>query len=73
MNAYRIEVKDLNGDWYTNAIIYNDYDAIRVAQFYRDTLHYFVRLFCGDDEVTFLLDSGVNARVYVKGGEVDDN
>ena len=41
---YTIKVLDLNGNWYDNAYIENDYDALMVARFYKNTLGYFVQV-----------------------------
>lgn len=55
---YTIKVLDLNGNWYDNAFIENDYDALQVARFYRDVLGYFVQIWKEDKDITALLDTG---------------
>lgn len=52
-----IKVLDQGGSWYDNAFIENDFDAIRVAKFYRDQLGYSVQLWNNDRNLTALLDS----------------
>lgn len=53
-----IKVLDENGNWYNNAYIENDYDALQVARFYRDVLGYFVQLWKEDKDITAMLDIG---------------
>lgn len=55
---YVIKVLDVNGNWYNNAFIENDYDALQVARFYRDVLGYSVQIWKEDKDITSLLDSG---------------
>lgn len=53
-----IKVLDENGNWYNNAFIENDYDALQVARFYRDVLGYSVQIYKEDKDITSLLDTG---------------
>lgn len=53
-----IKVLDENGNWYNNAFIENDFDALLVARFYRNVLGYSVQLWKHDKDITALLDSG---------------
>lgn len=55
-----IKVLDENGNWYNNAYIENDFDAFRVARFYRDVLGYSVQVWEGNKDITALLDSVKN-------------
>ena len=52
-----IKVKDKVGNWYNNALIENEFDAIQVAKFYRDELGYSVQLWKQEKDITFLLDN----------------
>lgn len=52
-----IKVLDMAGNWYNNAYIENDFDAVQVAKFYRDQLGYSVQLWKNDKDLTALLDS----------------
>lgn len=52
-----IKVLDGFGNWYNNAFIENDFDAIQVAKFYRDQLGYSVQLWKRGEDITPLLDS----------------
>ena len=52
-----IKVKDEVGNWYNNALIENEFDAIQVAKFYRDELGYSVQLWKQEKDITFLLDN----------------
>lgn len=53
-----IKVLDVNGNWYNNAYIENDYDALQVARFYRDVLGYSVQIWKEDKDITAMLDIG---------------
>lgn len=53
-----IKVLDVNGNWYNNAFIENDYDALLVAKYYRDVLGYSVQLWKRDKDITTMLDIG---------------
>lgn len=55
---YVIKVLDVNGNWYNNSYIENDFDALQVARFYRDVLGYSVQVWKEDKDITSLLDSG---------------
>lgn len=55
---YTIKVLDLNGNWYDNAYIENDYDALLVAKFYKNTLGCFVQVWKDDKDITAMLDIG---------------
>lgn len=63
---YIIKVLDQMGKWYNNAFIENEFDAIAVAQFYRDELGYFVQLWHGEKDLTALLDSTKRVAVIKK-------
>lgn len=53
-----IKVLDVNGNWYNNAYIENDFDALMVAKYYRDVLGYSVQLWKRDKDITAMLDIG---------------
>ena len=53
-----IKVLDENGNWYNNAYIENDFDALLVAKYYRDVLGYSVQLWKRDENITAMLDIG---------------
>lgn len=53
-----IKVLDENGNWYNNAYIENDYDALLVARFYRNVLGYSVQVWKDDEDITAMLDIG---------------
>ena len=53
-----IKVLDENGNWYDNAFIENDYDALFVARFYRNVLGYSVQVWKHDKDITAMLDTG---------------
>ena len=53
-----IKVLDENGNWYNNAYIENDFDALLVAKYYRDVLGYFVQVWKHDEDITAMLDIG---------------
>lgn len=42
-NYYKLETI-CGGDWYTNALIENEYDALQVAKLYSENLGYAVRI-----------------------------
>lgn len=52
-----IKVLDQNNNWYDNAFIENSFDAIQVANFYRNQLGYSVQLWQDEKDVSFLLNS----------------
>lgn len=52
-----IKVLDEQGNYYNNAFVENDHDALMVAKFYRDTLGYRVQLWHEEKDVSFMLDS----------------
>ena len=58
LNMTIIKVLDVNGNWYDNAFIENDYDALMVARFYRDVLGYSVQVWKHDKDFTAMLDAG---------------
>lgn len=58
LNMTIIKVLDVNGNWYDNAFIENDYDAFHVARFYRDVLGYSVQVWKHDEDITAVLDTG---------------
>lgn len=58
LNMTIIKVLDVNGNWYNNAYIENDFDAFYVARFYRNVLGYSVQVWKHDKDITALLDSG---------------
>ena len=53
-----IKVLDENRNWYNNAYIENDFDALLVAKYYRDVLGYSVQLWKRDEDITAMLDIG---------------
>lgn len=53
-----IKVLDENGNWYDNAFIENDFDALLVARFYRNVLGYSVQVWKHDKDITSMLDIG---------------
>lgn len=55
-NFYVIKVLGKNGEWYTNALIENSFDAIQVAKLYRDQLGYGVQLWHKGQDVSFLMN-----------------
>lgn len=57
-NYVIIKVLDENGNWYNNAYIENDFDALLVAKYYRDVLGYSVQLWKRDKDITAMLDIG---------------
>lgn len=58
LNMTIIKVLDENGNWYNNAYIENDFDALLVAKYYRDVLGYSVQLWKRDEDITAMLDIG---------------
>lgn len=56
-NFIKIQVYDAYEQWYDNAFIENDHDALLVAKYYRDTLGYKVRVIKDSNDITFMLDS----------------
>lgn len=57
-NYVIIKVLDENGNWYNNAYIENDFDALLVARFYRNVLGYSVQVWKHDEDITAMLDTG---------------
>lgn len=53
---YTIKVLDQGGNFYDNAFIENDFDAIMIALFYRNVLGYTVQVWQGDRDITARLD-----------------
>ena len=60
-----IKVLSQGGEWYTNALIENSFDAVRVGQFYRDQLGYSVQLWHKEKDVSYLLN-GQPATMIIK-------
>lgn len=58
-----IKVLDVNGNWYDNAFIENDFDALLVAKYYRDVLGYSVQVWKHGKDVTVMLDIGKTVTV----------
>lgn len=54
---YIIKVLNLAGEWYTNALIQNRFDAIQVAKLYRDQLGYGVEIWYQGKDVSFLMNA----------------
>ena len=52
-----IKVLDQAGNWYTNALVENDYDAIRICKFYKEQLGYQVQLLIRGKDMTDLIDA----------------
>lgn len=65
---YIIKVLNLAGEWYTNALIQNRFDAIQVAKLYRDQLGYGVQIWYEGKDMSFLL----NAKTIEIEREKDD-
>ena len=51
-----IKVLDQGGNFYDNAFIENDFDAIMIALFYRNVLGYTVQVWQDDRDITARLD-----------------
>ena len=56
-NFYVIKVLNLAGEWYTNALVQNSFDAIQVAKLYRDQLGYGVEIWYQNKDVSFLMNA----------------
>lgn len=56
-NYVKIEVMSQSGNYYDNAFIENDFDAFRVAKFYREELGYIVRVSRNGRDLTSMLDT----------------
>lgn len=56
LNMTIIKVLDEQGNYYNNAFVENDYDAIMIALFYRNVLGYTVQVWQGDRDITARLD-----------------
>ena len=54
---YVIKVLNLAGEWYTNALVQNSFDAIQVAKLYRDQLGYGVQVWYQGKDVSFLMNA----------------
>ena len=52
-----IKVLDAQGNYYDNAFVENDFDAMQIAMFYRDVLGYTVQVWKNDKDITVMLDS----------------
>lgn len=51
-----IKVLDQGGNFYDNAFVENDFDAIMIALFYRNTLGYTVQVWQDGRDITARLD-----------------
>lgn len=58
LNMTIIKVLDEQGNYYNNAFIENDYDALLVAKYYRNVLGYSVQVWKHDEDITAMLDIG---------------
>lgn len=58
-----IKVRDLSGNWYTNAMVASDYDALRICKFYREQLGYHVQLWIGGQDMTSMIDAAKVVKV----------
>lgn len=58
LNMTIIKVLDEQGNYYNNAFVENDYDALMVARFYRNVLGYSVQVWKNDKDITAMLDIG---------------
>ena len=58
-----IRVLDRFGNWYTNAWVENDYDAIRICKFYKEQLGYHVQLLIDGKDMTGMIDAAKIVRV----------
>lgn len=54
--VYVFKVLDEQGNWYTNALIENEFDAIQVYRLYKHQLGYEVRVWYKKKDVTELFD-----------------
>ncbi len=54
---YVLKVLDKRGNWYTNALVENSFDAVHVAKLYRDQLGYTVQIWHKEKNVSFLMNS----------------
>lgn len=52
-----IKVLDQGGNFYDNAFVENDFDAIMIALFYRNVLGYTVQVWQDDRDITARLDN----------------
>lgn len=66
-NEYIIKVLDKMGNWYDNAFVENSFDAVRICQFYKNELGYYVKLFHNEKDITHLIDS--SKLVWVKNND----
>lgn len=55
LNMTIIKVLDEQGNYYNNAFVENDYDALMVARFYRNVLGYSVQVWKHDKDITYLV------------------
>lgn len=55
-NMTIIKVLDEQGNYYNNAFVENDFDAIMIALFYRNVLGYTVQVWQDDRDITARLD-----------------
>lgn len=58
LNMTIIKVLDEQGNYYNNAFVENDFDALLVAKFYRNVLGYSVQVWKHDKDITAMLDIG---------------
>lgn len=56
-NMTIIKVLDQLGNYYNNAFVENDFDALQIALFYRNVLGYTVQVWKGDRDITAMLDN----------------
>lgn len=56
-NMTIIKVLDEQGNYYNNAFVENDHDALQIAMFYRNVLGYTVQIWKNDKDITAMLDS----------------
>lgn len=54
--VYVLKVLDEQGNWYTNALIENEFDAQQVYRLYRHQLGYEVKVFYKKNDITDLFD-----------------
>ena len=59
---YVVKVRNMAGEWYTNALIENSFDTIQVAKLYRDQLGYDVQIWHKGKDVSFLMN-GQNIEI----------
>jgi hypothetical protein len=57
LNMTIIKVLDEQGNYYNNALVENDFDALQIALFYRNVLGYTVQVWKANRDITAMLDN----------------